>query len=652
MEMSTEIDAEIGIEPCRACGIFYTMEEAIIRPMFNKSGEGGIANMPEILKQLSAWHIEVTQDDGRPQYMCVGCIGEFNKILKFKSSCLETQEHFVEFDYKRLHNGIVIKSEIKPPEQFCGFIYLDTDEEEADSEEDGSRRVCAPLDIPHVPIKLEHMARVPAGQDEEIKFQPSAETTADTMKSVLSDEDTFQVVKTEQLATLANGYTLPSTSDITVIDDSDDDDAIIKFTYDDEDALPPAPISQPSFLCKLCNHESETQDLHMEHMQRVHLVKDSECRICGKKFTNCSESRFKFHMKFHKLNKQIKCTTCGFLCNSKNSLKEHKLAMHTRVKCKLCGKKIKHRLLQTHLAQHSRQLDVELARNMSNLSTPHSDTSINNSTSSPSLIAQNSRNLDVELGRNINNLSTPLRDTSFNNSMSPPSLMASQSRLLDAELARNMNNLTTPRTDTSLSMSSHFIMGPQSNPLVVELAEDMNNLFTPQADTSFNNSMGSPFIKGPQSSQLDEELARDMNDLTSQNEPNASNSISPPCLMECAFCSLQFDDVQQLQAHVLDTHRNAQLPTSATSEFPAAVDVMSLNISPDGAASFQDVSPLFADHWASESTASETESRPLSTTESQISTSKVLCKCHICDKVFDLQIKLNKHLKTHQKNPF
>jgi len=102
--------------------------------------------------------------------MCIACIAEFHRLIKFKRSCVETQEQFGELEYQREHNGIVIKREIEPEEEkFCGFIYLDTDEED-NSDEDGSRRVCAVFDIPHVPIKEEHMARVPLQNSD--KFQP------------------------------------------------------------------------------------------------------------------------------------------------------------------------------------------------------------------------------------------------------------------------------------------------------------------------------------------------------------------------------------------------------------------------------------------------------------------------------------------------
>lgn len=284
---------------------------------------------------------QVNHNDGRPQYMCISCILEFQKVLQFKRSCLETQQQFDELDYKRTHNGVVIKKEIQPAgeETFCGFIYLDTDEEES-SEEDGSRRVCAPLDIPHVPIKEEHAARVP----KEIQYQP-----ADPQELNLPEEATFSQVKPEVLA-LANGLSSSLFSDTPVPNDCHEtDDEIIKFTYvddGDEEALVtlPTPIEDPGVYCKLCGHASLTQAQHIEHMERIHMLKDCECHICGKKFSNAHQSRLRFHMKWHKLQKHLKCPICGFFCNSKDTLKEHKLAVHTQAKCQYCGKSMYSRI--------------------------------------------------------------------------------------------------------------------------------------------------------------------------------------------------------------------------------------------------------------------------------------------------------------------
>nr|XP_044252233.1 zinc finger protein 236 [Drosophila takahashii] len=367
MEFCTDLNGidEDSIEPCRTCGIYFTMgldmDQAIVKPIFGLD-DAAVGSMAEILEQLSAWNVQVVREDGRPQYMCIACIAEFHRLLKFKRSCVETQEQFGELEYQREHNGIVIKREIEPQEEkFCGFIYLDTDEEEI-SDEDGSRRVCAAFDIPHVPIKEEHMARVPVPSRNQ--FQPPE--PKDLASPV---ESGFEMMDNDALTA---SMFAPSSEDAAgTAEDEDNEDEeeedIVRFTYDDDgDAtapLPP-PIFSPIVSCKLCHHDSPDQESHLDHMQRTHLLKDWECHICGKKFTNAQESRIKFHIKYHKLQRHIKCPVCGFICNSKDTLKEHRQAVHARTKCTYCGKTVKNSVLQSHLKRHLKEGEDELAQRL------------------------------------------------------------------------------------------------------------------------------------------------------------------------------------------------------------------------------------------------------------------------------------------------
>ncbi|EDV93540.1 GH18227 [Drosophila grimshawi] len=292
--------------------------------------------MPEIVQQMHAWNLELKEDDGRPQYMCIACIAEFQKLLKFKRNCLETQEQFEKLDIRRDQNGVVIKQEIAEANEqtFCGFIYLDTDDEEEEDEEagiaeDGSRRVWAPLDIPHMPIKEEHTARVP--HETQYHQQP--------IVGNLSEEAIFAQVKPEELA------------------------------YDEAVITLPTTMQEPGVFCKMCGHASATQAKHTEHMNRIHMLKNTACHICGKKFTNALESRVRFHMKWHKLQKHVKCPMCGFFCSSKDTLKEHKIAEHTRCKCEFCGKILKHKNQLGHLNRHLQEYEEELARKLGSMQT-------------------------------------------------------------------------------------------------------------------------------------------------------------------------------------------------------------------------------------------------------------------------------------------
>lgn len=122
----------------------------------------------------------------------------------------------------------------------------------------------------------------------------------------------------------------------------------------------------------------------------------------------------------------------------------------------------------------------------------------------------------------------------------------------------------------------------------------------------------------------------------------AIETPAPPLsedLIQCAFCVSTFNDADELQKHVVSTHRMAaeseQLPAIDTSsiltgqtEFPESPTVCKTPI-PDA-----------------------TNSSQSSSNSNSARQEKSMCQCSICGKQFDLKIKLNRHLKMHTKSPF
>ncbi|XP_017071846.1 zinc finger protein 521 isoform X2 [Drosophila eugracilis] len=518
MEFSTDLNGfdEDSIEPCRTCGIYFTMgldmDKAIVKPIFDLD-DSTVDGMADILEQLSAWNVKIARGDGRPQYMCIACISEFHRLIKFKRGCLETQEQFGELEYQREH--IVIKREIEQEDQkFCGFIYLDTDEEEI-SDEDGSRRVCAPFDIPHVPIKEEHMARVPVQTSSQFQLPEPKEFA-------LPVESGFDMMDNDPLT---SSMFAPSSEDASGTADDEEEDEIIRFTYDDDGdptAPLPAPVYSPVVSCKLCLHDSSDQEAHLDHMRRIHLLKDWECHICAKKFTNTQESRIKFHLKYHKLQQHIKCPVCGFICNSKDTLKEHRQLVHARTKCSYCGKTVKNTMLQTHLKQHLKG---------------------------------------------------------------------------EAELAQKLKVL-------------------EQFPIKVSPTK------------AFSSS------------------------LPSISEPTLPEDT---CIIQCAFCSKTFEEAQQLQAHVLATHKKtSKRPRSPENTLPIKMTRKKILSSPE------ETEQPSTDHAESDSQEDSCDEK-VDENISEVSLNgrsstkqvpeKCYISCHICGKFFDLKIKLNRHLKQHKSVP-
>ncbi|XP_005185946.1 zinc finger and BTB domain-containing protein 41 [Musca domestica] len=308
--MDVESEGIDAIEACRTCGVYYMTTTNYLQPLFQSALD--YPEMMQIRFELAQWKIEISEHDGLPQYMCNTCIHEFLKIFKFRTACTETQEQLRIFYNMREKNlaDIKIKTEVMDPADEApeyNFIYVD---DISDGEYDDN---VTPFKVPHVPIKEELIeeANVPC---ENIKQLHSEKETPDE-----------------------GGETAP---------------LVYPQTYEPESALVAQEPAIPSVECELCQHLSPNQDEHKQHLQRVHEIRDIECHICGKVFKNSTTSRFKFHLKWHNLNKHVKCTQCGFVCNSRAALKEHRRAQHSKINCKVCGKAILAKKMKSHLRQH------------------------------------------------------------------------------------------------------------------------------------------------------------------------------------------------------------------------------------------------------------------------------------------------------------
>ncbi|KAH8258392.1 hypothetical protein KR038_010792 [Drosophila bunnanda] len=574
MEFNTDLCfAEDSIEPCRTCGIYFThglgMDQELVKPLFDTDDAASPTGMVEIMEQMSAWKMHVARDDGRPQYMCISCIAEFQKLLKFKRSCLETQEQFGELELQREHNGVVIKREIEaePDEKFCGFVYLDISDEEEISDEDGSRRVSAAFDIPHVPIKEEHMARVPI-QTKPTFLPPEPKELGRPIES------NSKGMENDKL----NGMFSASSDDANPLVNSDDEEeeVIIKFTYDDDDeaaaTLPQPFVESPTVVsCKLCSYDSPNEEAHLEHMQRMHLLKDWECHYCAKKFISAPESRLKFHMKWHKLQRHLKCPMCGFFCSSKETLKTHKKAVHTRTKCTFCGKNIRTNLLQRHLKTHLEDPQADSADRLNLLQ----QAQVHAETSSPKVV-------------------------------SPITVAAANREPLSfAEYPPPLAFTTPEQEDSCVSATTEDIPS----------AKDSASALEPPAIV---------------------------------NSPESVNNI---CVVQCAFCSDTFDDTVQLGAHVLATHGKPKKRLHSPDETPPPIKPAKVS-KPEIDDALPPATPMeksFAENANSNiSDGSLNGSSQRFEQKQHNENDKTYLRCPLCQKTFNLQFKLNRHMAQHK----
>ncbi|XP_013106085.2 zinc finger and BTB domain-containing protein 41 [Stomoxys calcitrans] len=317
--MMTSIDME-QVEACRTCGVYYMSTANCLLPLFQNAVDS--PEMMLIRLELAQWKIDISEHDGLSQYLCFSCLHEFKRIFKFRTCCTETQGQLRAFYNFREYNlsNVKVKTEIIEPQEKdfeCSFIYVDdlSDEE---------RDTVTPFNIPHVPIKEELIEEAAIPRENESSQIPQTASTS--------------LSSSRECSTTAQGF------------DQATAEPHESKTIETLQQQQPPPFS--TVECQLCQHLSPNQAEHKQHLQRVHEIRDLECHICGKVFKNSTPSRYKFHLKWHNINKHVKCTQCGFVCSSRQALKEHRRAVHAKIICKICGIGILAKKMKSHLREH------------------------------------------------------------------------------------------------------------------------------------------------------------------------------------------------------------------------------------------------------------------------------------------------------------
>lgn len=337
--MSDNADIMDGIEPCRTCGIFYLTASNFLRKIFDSCTDE--YDLSHIRSELAAWNVEINPNDGLPQYICTCCILEFQKVFKFRNLCVELQSQWRNLYNIREENRIYIKKELSDPdeksENICDFIYVDdVSDNEYNGEGDASY---TPFNIPHIPIKEEVTEDAPTHND-------NCVSTINNTFNESNIKSTERVIETNQFQNLMQISDFDSKVLVSpvsrLLDNSVSSGS--PFQLSEEKVLP--------VQCNLCRQMSATTELHKQHMHRIHELKDMECYICGKQFKNTTATRLKFHLKWHRISKHIKCAQCGFFCDSRETLKEHTKAIHSKIECTKCGKRVLGKKMKVHMRAH------------------------------------------------------------------------------------------------------------------------------------------------------------------------------------------------------------------------------------------------------------------------------------------------------------
>ncbi|XP_036321911.1 oocyte zinc finger protein XlCOF6 [Rhagoletis pomonella] len=345
-----------GIEPCRTCGIFYLTSSNFLRQIYDSSSDE--CDLSNIRTELAGWNVEIKKNDGLPQYICTCCILEFQKLFKFRGLCVELDAQWKHFYNLREDNKVYIKKELPDPEEksetICDFIYVDDLSENEYNGVGGGG--FTPFNIPHVPIVPIKEELVEESSVHKDSFVPSLKETfnipsLEEQFNIPSLEEQFNIqMEVSEEANQTHDISYLTSSNLNILNSPEPQP--LEEHISENSSIHVKQEASTSVQCSLCRHISATMELHRQHMQRIHEIKDMVCHICGKQFTNSTATRLKFHLKWHRISKHIKCAQCGFFCDSRETLKEHTRAIHSKIECTTCGKRVLGKKMKVHMRTH------------------------------------------------------------------------------------------------------------------------------------------------------------------------------------------------------------------------------------------------------------------------------------------------------------
>ncbi|XP_037960395.1 uncharacterized protein LOC119689602 [Teleopsis dalmanni] len=365
-----ETQSEPFIEACRLCGVYYT------NPKFLRSIFEIDVYMFELRYEFVSWNLRITENDGYPQNICETCIQIFKEILKFRESCINTQNHFREtFKEKVPTNTDMEFLDLDDDLSSRRFLYEHSDNENDEIpsiEEEFTATTTTINDIK--PIQIEEMEfpgininneiiddpleeilfeyrteeALPAPSDNEFQYLNESEKKPQEMEfpgininnEIINDpwEEVLFEYRTEE------ALPAPSDNEFQYLNESEKkpqemefpgininneiiDDPLeeILFEYRTEEALPAPSDNEFQYLNESENHE--------------HEIKNYDCRINSETFDG------------YEISENLKCPQCEFRCSSKALLKQHTCDVHSKVSCKLCGISVFRDKLNAHMKE-------------------------------------------------------------------------------------------------------------------------------------------------------------------------------------------------------------------------------------------------------------------------------------------------------------
>ncbi|XP_055840123.1 zinc finger protein 502-like [Episyrphus balteatus] len=380
----------VAEKTCRTCGKAYVVEDgAGLCPLYNSLEYETEIKMA--LEEFDIWNLNISQNDGLPQKICLTCFDSFCQIHNFRLMCLEAQMNFSEMctgldiiiqddnisdeEYDFNVNGessvIVQEHYTFPGDERLKKPTTSTEESnDIDSHEDAVDETINREDFDYIIEKEEEkLDGIPTEENGETEQQEKVEKP----KTANGTEEENEIHLRKYLCE----YCMYFES----FDDADD----LNSHYNEmhSTVLPyPCPKCDLRFdklakrnshvrshfdviplECKYCSKKIRGDSVLMaQHVAYFHIEKDRECPECQLKFQQISLDKYYYHMKWHNESKLRKCKFCDkkFIQSPHLHMHERTHTGETKFVCKECGLGCKTMdLLKKHILLHENKELIE-----------------------------------------------------------------------------------------------------------------------------------------------------------------------------------------------------------------------------------------------------------------------------------------------------
>lgn len=366
----------IAEKTCRTCGKTYD-DGTTLCPIYNPPEYEVEINMA--IEEFLVWDLNIQENDGLPQKICLKCFDSFCQIHNFRLMCVEAQANFGE-----MCTGldIIIK-------------------DESDFEFDEHQTVIVQERFTFPGDALLKMSNEDTNENGVIEENPYENN--EDLKNIVVEENETENEK-EPLAAGLNNIIINQNED----PEYDPNDLIIKdhrcdycmyfVSFDDPDELNShynelhsgnypyhCPNCSQSFdkaskqksharshfssipkECKHCGKRFRSDNRMLaEHIAYFHIEKDRYCKVCKLTFEKTTLKNYEYHMMWHNESKLRKCKFCDkkFIQLPHLTAHERTHASDCAFKCNQCNVGFKNEFMhKKHMQMHEKNELVQCSK--------------------------------------------------------------------------------------------------------------------------------------------------------------------------------------------------------------------------------------------------------------------------------------------------